>query len=889
MRYSPIHCTCALSPNYLFGWVATLIFVLLPLLGYAQEAEVHGTITDVDGIPLIGATVKIQSAVIGTVSDIDGEYEIEVPPGQIQLVYTYLGYRDLDTTITVGTRQRNIRLDVVMRAMTGEELPEIFVFGRRAARQSQALRLQQSSLNAQTIITSEVFNKYPDITMAETVSRMPGVSLIRGAGEGQIVQVRGLPEQFTAVALNGQRLPTIQAEADQEGTLDLIQSNLVEEVRVIKSRTADMDGDAIGGTVDFRIRQPERQFEVLAQGGVGQNFGFDGNPDQRTGVTQLTGVLNSEVADEKIYALVAGSYFAQGRGVQQRTLDYGGLPDIQDESVLTHSRPANINRQSERTGFVGAVELRPSIYNRLRISYTRSTNTQDITQRQLFGQTGNGFAGSGDYLRRTTDWTKDRRLELVALEVENNFPRTRLDYQLSFSQTQEGIGDRLSAIARKTVPASEIPTTDLLINLDPTDAIGVDPYALTATRQENISLNEDVAILSFNITRYLNKGKTSYLRGGVRYRSKDRIYGTFLPDGQPFDTQPLFASGDSPPVLERPVVDEVPDLEEEARRYSARQRINAAYLQYAANFTSRLSASAGVRLEQLEIRTEEPDMEEFGFEETDVLPSANITYRIRQDRQLRFSYYKAVARANYATYLAANPVALITLDEFSVGNQSVQTTQSDNLDLTFERYGRRDGLLTLSIYYKRLGDPTLRVSTTDYSGLIPTYQTRLVNTQNSNLVGFEAGFYQNLGFIGKATSWRYWNLNGTYNVNALSADSRIYDFDSFTIPQAPRQTANLSVVHNNPNKGLSVVLAMNFRDRIFDRVLDDRPVFKNSVFSLDLSADYEFYKDFSVYLRANNLTDHPFREYFGVPNDDRLRSEAYYGVWGVVGVRYQPR
>ena len=298
---------------------------------------------------------------------------------------------------------------------------------------------------AQTIVHSELFNKYPDITIAETVSRIPGVSIIRGINEGEIVQVRGLPEQYTAVALNGQRLPTIQPEADQTGTLDLIQSNLVEEVRVIKSRTADMDGDAIGGTVDFRVRQPENQFELLALGGIGSNFGFDGNPDQRSGITQLTGVLNSEIADEKVYALAAGSYFKHGRGVQQRVLDYG--PDEVGATTLLASRPVNTNQQTERRGFVGAVELRPSIYNRLRISYNHAQTTEDVTSRQLFtDRVLNGFNSFIDD-RRTANWKKERQLDLVALEAENNFPRTRIDYQLSFSQTQEDLINRRSNFA----------------------------------------------------------------------------------------------------------------------------------------------------------------------------------------------------------------------------------------------------------------------------------------------------------------------------------------------------------------------------------------------------------------------------------------------------------
>ncbi len=870
-------------------------FALIALIScnlQAQEARLEGHVYDEQGTPLIGAIIRVLGSVIGTSTDAEGAYEIEVPPGEIRIISSYLGYRDADTTITVANADRAIDLDIVLLEEGPNELPELIVFGTRAIGQAQALRLQQSALAPQTIVHRELFNRYPDITIAETVSRLPGVSIIRDVNEGQIVQVRGLPEQFTAVSLNGQRLPTIQPEADQEGTLDLIQSNLVDEVRAIKARTADMDGDAIGGTVDFRIRQPQRKFEVLAQGGIGTNFGFDGNLAQQKGITQLTGVLNSEIADEKVYALLAGSYFRHGRGVQERVLDYGRGEIFGDpQDVLIESRPTNVNRLLERRGIIGAVELRPSVYNRLRLSFNYSENNQDVEERQLFLRDNHEFGG-GRISQRGTTYNKRRQLELVSLEVENNFPKTRIDYQISFSQTRENLNDRLSNIYSDSL-ADRFPVfgPDVLTAALPGGFFNSQQLSLTSSTQENIGLEEDVAILSLNVTRYLNKAKTSYLRAGGRYRSKDRTYGTlFISDPNPVGRNVTGGNFDDLP--REPIADDLPDLPDGALRYSARQRIEAGYAMYAANLSQRVSLSAGVRYEGLEVVTRELDQDTFSLRERDWLPSLNLTYRIRRDRQIRLSAYQAVARANYATYLSDRPVPLISLDETSIGNQSIRNTHSNNIDLSFERYGRRDGLLSFALYYKTLDNPTLRVSTTERESVldVPVYRTQLVNIPSADLFGIEVGFYQNLGFIGDANGWRFWNVNGNYNFNALGADSRRFTFDSFTLPQAPRQTANLSLVHNNPNKGISVVAALNVRDQIFDRVLDDRPVYRNGLVTLDLAADYRFYKAFSVYLRANNLTNHSYEEFFGKPGEEgtSIRSSAQFGTWGVIGVRYQP-
>ncbi|OAV44957.1 hypothetical protein A3850_010830 [Lewinella sp. 4G2] len=864
-----------------------MLFLLLSFSLHAQEADVFGQVIDEEGTPLVGATVRVLGSVIGTTTDYEGHYDLGIPPGRIRMVFTYLGYRDLDTVVVAKNADREIELNVVMEQSSINAGPEVIVIGSRASRQAQALRRQQSALTAQTIIHSELFNKYPDVTIAETVSRLPGVSIIRGVGEGKILQVRGLPEQFTAVALNGQRLPTVQAEADQEGTLDLIQSNLVDEVRVIKARTADMDGDAIGGTVDFRVRQPEEKFETLVQAGVGNNFGFDDNPGQQTGATEVTGVINSEINDEKIYALAAGSYQRLGRGTQQTIYDYEG-----SNQDLFAARPADIDRLVERRGFVGAIEFRPSIYNRLKIAYNLARTEEEITNRQLFARNLDGGVGTLD--RRTSTWDKERQLELVALEGENNFPRTRVDYTLSFSQTRENLDDRLSSFYGSATTDARFPA---LGNKELTDARARSSFsgaALGGNRnvQENIDLDEDVAIMSANVTRYLNKSRTSYLRGGFRYRSKNRTYGVFGAQSEIDRALSAPAAGEFRDPVGAPLFEDVPNLNDEVnRRYAARQRINAGYLLYAANLSSRFSISAGGRYESLEVQTTEVDQDTFSFTEGDFLPSINLTYRARRERQVRLSVYQAVARANYGTYISGRRLPLMSLDEFSVGNQDIQNTFSNNIDLTFERYGRRDGLVSAGLYYKQLNRPTLRSTVTNYDTEIPTYTTQLINTDDASIFGLELAIYQNLNFLSPGSSWRHFNLNATYNFNAIVADDDELDIEDFSLGQAPRQTANLSFVYANPKRRINLVAAANYRDRVFDRLLDNRAIYKNGFFSLDISADYRVYKDFSLYVRLNNLTDHPFREHFGLPgnSDSRLRSEARYGTWGVVGVRLQPK
>ena len=849
----------------------------------AQEAEIHGTVTGMEGDTLEGCSLQIVGSVIGAITGPDGRYRLEVPPGRIRLLASYIGYENFDTTLEVSNTDREIELDIVMTE-SFVDMGEVIVYGRRASGQAQALRLQQSAITQQTVIHSELFNKYPDITLAETVQRMPGVTITRNRGEGELVQVRGLPEQYTAIALNGQRLPAVQPEADRAGSLDIIQSNLVEQVRVIKARSADMDADAIGGTVDFRIRQPERQFEVLVQGGAGTNFGFDRSEDINTGIAQGAVVLNSELSDEQVYGLLAGSYFRHARGNRTQRYDYGEN-GVTGRSV-SRVRPMDTDRVTSKTGLIGAVELRPSIYNRLRLSYNYSAVDEDVFARETnFGAINSAFEN-----RISSKWTEERRLNMVALEVENNFDKTQLTYALSFASTSERVVDRQRAY--HTVFTGNAPdlTEEQYLALNAFDSKypGQD-IPRQSTEQQNLDLEEDIAIGGVNLTRYLDNGRTSFLRVGGRYRIKERNYREFfLRETAP--SQPAIPGGSFADLNNEEPLSEDVDLDS-GPNYTAGEKIAAAYAMFVRNWNAKLSTSTGLRYEYTDVdyavsRTGLQD----SFSYNDLFPSFNLTYRVRRDRQFRFAYYSAIARVPYSTLVPNENFTdrrQAKLDIFSIGNTDVDPTYSNNFDLTFERYGRRDGLITIGVYAKFLDNPTVRTAEYQLVNNQPSLGYSLRNTPDAQLLGAELGFYQNLAFLNQQLRW--FNLNGNLNFNRY----RLADGGGggSTLAQAPRRSANLSLVYSNPRQRLNLVIAGNYRSSTLDLLQDEQPVWINAVISLDLAADYELFKDISAYARLNNATDHASNRFIGKPDQDDslLLSTTNYGVWGVVGLRWRPQ
>ncbi len=134
-------------------------------------------------------------------------------------------------------------------------LEEVTVYGSITLNEKQAQEFQRESKRIISVITSAGIGELPDRNAAEAVQRLPGVSIERDQGEGRFVAVRGLPAQFNSTTLNGDRLPTAEEETTSRATaFDFFPSEMIERIEVSKALTPDMEGDAVGGAVNFVTR-----------------------------------------------------------------------------------------------------------------------------------------------------------------------------------------------------------------------------------------------------------------------------------------------------------------------------------------------------------------------------------------------------------------------------------------------------------------------------------------------------------------------------------------------------------------------------------------------------------------------------------------------------------
>ncbi len=240
--------------------------------GFSQTgSKIAGAVVDATtGDPLPGANVFLQGTSIGGTTDINGMYEIpSVPAGSYSIRVTYIGYEPTTATAQVKAGA-NLNLDFKLQpvALQGKEV----VVTAQASGQNEAINQQLSSMQIKDVVSAARIQELPDANAAESVSRLPGISVLRTGGEADQVVVRGLAPKYNEVTINGVQMAASDPN-DRSTDLSMISSDMLSGIDVAKTVTPDMDANVFGGVVNFDLREAKvhepgvPKINLLAQGG----------------------------------------------------------------------------------------------------------------------------------------------------------------------------------------------------------------------------------------------------------------------------------------------------------------------------------------------------------------------------------------------------------------------------------------------------------------------------------------------------------------------------------------------------------------------------------------------------------------------------------------------
>ncbi|RHW16680.1 TonB-dependent receptor [Sphingomonas gilva] len=194
---------------------------------------------------------------------------------------------------------------------------EIIVTGIRAS-QAKSIDLKRESAAIVDAISAEDIGKLPDVTIVDSLQRISGVQIVRSAGEGATVNIRGLPQVVTL--LNGEQYLSPANLGTAQPNLNDIPAQLMSGVVVFKSPDVRNALSGISGTLDLRTRRPFDFKDGLTVSGQGEyqtgkytstdDYLVSGLASYRTGrIGILASAAYSDITLGNNYAGFAGGHF----------------------------------------------------------------------------------------------------------------------------------------------------------------------------------------------------------------------------------------------------------------------------------------------------------------------------------------------------------------------------------------------------------------------------------------------------------------------------------------------------------------------------------------------------------------------------------------------------
>jgi len=293
-------------------WLAAILlssaFLSPHLFAQAGTGSIAGTVQDSAGSILVSARVTVQPTGRQAASDNQGQFRIpNLPAGNYTLIASYVGFSDTKSTVTVQAGQ-TAQVTAVLKV--GSEADTVMVTAERLQGDAEAINIERMSANIVQVLPEGTITSLPNTNIADSVGRLPSVSLERDEGEGKYVQIRGTEPRLSSVTINGVNVPSPEVTVRQI-KLDVVPSNVVERLEVYKTLSADQDADGIGGTVNMVTKTAVERPTYSLSGTVGYNplqngfwrGGFDATYGQRFGASKRFGFL------------LGGTYDKTNRGI----------------------------------------------------------------------------------------------------------------------------------------------------------------------------------------------------------------------------------------------------------------------------------------------------------------------------------------------------------------------------------------------------------------------------------------------------------------------------------------------------------------------------------------------------------------------------------------------
>lgn len=399
---------------------------------------------------------------------------------------------------------------------------------------AQALSLQKESKSIVNVVSADGIGKLPDRNAAEAVQRIPGVSIERDQGEGRFVAVRGLPSQWNSTTLNGSRLPTAEEETTSRAVaFDFFPTESIETVEVFKAIRPDMEGDAIGGSVNFNTRTSPDERTLAVNLGAGTSELAEG------GSTTIALLYGDRSGDDKFGFLVNATFWErdwatdnyeprrEGLGVHRLELrDYTGTrttyginaaADYRLDDGKVYAKAMFGSLADEETHYKHRIRYNK---NRVELQHIYDELITEMTGFQIGGEHYIGDSGTLDWNIAT--YTNEFFYGDIPNKADGSYYVVKFKQSVEFDD-QVGINNVGGAdnLVYNTIDGGTDPALAIGMHLPPDWVMDPSQAVLADVELYDIDVKEkDKIIAELNYTYAVDTELE--LKAGFKYRDKER-------------------------------------------------------------------------------------------------------------------------------------------------------------------------------------------------------------------------------------------------------------------------------------------------------------------------------------------------------------------------------
>lgn len=873
-----------------------ILFFLLYHTGHSQT--LRGVVLDAKtGEPMIGATVLVRESGQKQFVQLDGYFTFKnINPGDYEVEVSFANYKKHSEHVTVNKKAAELRIIMEPAIL---ELSTVTITNS-AGSDRNTRNIEKHSNQLVNIVSAKTIQLLPDITVANVLQRVSGVTIERNnSGEGRFPIIRGMEKRYINTLVNGTKIPSPD-DKNRFIPLDLFPSELLERLEVSKSLTPSMEGDAIGGTINLVMKDApsSKLFQVNASMGYNNIFSnqdylkFNNNSINKSSPAEMHGSSYAAVPADfpvaplnyskrntplnEAFGLTVGDRF--GKSKQFGVLFSGSYQNIfsgtKSTFLLPNAQP-NLNNIPQ---FQDLYFRRYSTENQ-RLGLTAKADYHINSRNKL--------SLTNTYVRLNMLQTR-QSFDTVALNslVDESY-RTSWQYQSIYNSTLQGLHQLSSSLTADWSIAYSIADNHIPDLATFTHEYGVS-YD-TATKREVKGadyLNGMTRIWAHNSdkdwsgnlnitegTRLFQRALEIKVGGLVRSKKRDNFYNSYSlsPQLPTTGNQQLYTSiNDAKWIITS--ANATPALN--GNNYNFTEDIYAGYAQGKWQLLNNLELLGGLRVEHTRQQYNTVLGEEVPYRSgriwyTDLLPSGQVKYDLTSRQSFRLSYYKAIARPQFAELIPDGPDNYETFKQ--IGNPAgLKHTTADNFDLRYDLFPGNADQLLLGVFYKKIKDPieytAVKVGVTSQD-LIPQ------NIGNATNYGFEAVFTKYFGAFGISANY-------TYTQSKVTNDSMLYTFrndagivsSKYVSETRPLQgqsnhIGNLSLLYKNARWGLDAQVAFTYTGERISLVSPYAGLhyWQQPYAGLDASFEKRIVKRLTFYGKMTNLTNTPTTSSLHIP------------------------